>query len=258
MGTRSRCLVAALARVSVFGLAVAAAGLLAPGAVKSGSAQSYGYSREDDPLVTGVKKVIGFARDADWDRATAAAHELKPQVAELTRDLGVDLAPDIEATLAARDATRIAYVLTHLVFQALRQKLLSNLREELAKHVTARARLDAVQFYYETILSATVRRADKAQRTEHHRRILELLRELRGTLGSPGLFGVGEKPPDVDRCRDLSLAVERELLAVYPDFTSAAEPARERTDPGAEAADPTSRPQAPAPPPEKSAPGHTP
>lgn len=212
--------------------------------VDSGAAQSYGYAREDDPLVTGVKKVIGLARDADWDRATSALEPVEKVAAELRAGLDVDPLPEVRAALAARDAPRVAYALTHVVFQALRLKLRSNLNESLAKHVTARARLDSAQFYYESILSPTVRRADQAQSTDHHRRILEVLRGLRETLGSPGLFGVGEKAPNVELFRELTTTLETELLAVYPNFRGT--PDSSAKPPADAPQQPDSRPNQPA------------
>lgn len=192
--------------------------LLLLGATSPLPGQSYGYTKEEDPLVKGVKAAIKCARDEDAEALAAAVEVLGPSVREVREGLSVDLAPLIGAAVESGDVRKVAYTLTQLAFQSMRQKLRSNLDESLADAAISRSRLDAAQFYYEELLSPTVRRADKAQEKERHRTILREFRDLRSTLGSPGLFGAGAKDPDPAAFERGAARIEARLREVYTDF----------------------------------------
>ncbi len=191
---------------------------VAAGACPRSDAQTYGYVKEEDPLLLGAKKVIALARERDFRGVRKAVDSLEWQVDELKRDVGVDLEAVLDEAVASENPTRIAYAITHLVFQAMRQKFHWNEREKLANTVNARARLDSARFYYDEILSHAVRRADRAEEKTRHREISAALREMRETIGSPGLFGVGGKKSDPDAFANLARGIERRLHEVYPDF----------------------------------------
>ena len=184
-------------------------------------AQSYGYGREKDPLILGVKKAIREARADESAALEKAVSNLSWQVDEIKVELGVDLKAEIDQAIAGKDSKKIAYALTHLVFQALRQKFHWNTKEKLAQYMKARSRLDAAQFYYESILSHAVRRADKSGSLQRHREILQWFRKSRETLGSPGLFGVGKKNPELKLFVACTEKIETLILEVFTDFIGA-------------------------------------
>ena len=211
-------------------------------------AQNYGYAKAEDPLVLGVKSAIGHARAERWEALDEAIASLDWQIKELREDIGVDLEPVIRKAVESRKFDKIAYAITQLVYQAFVQKLHWNEKEKLERYVPARARLDAAQFYYEEILSHAVRRADQSQKEQRHREVLRRMRKLRSTLGSPGLFGVGKREPDLAKFRTLAGETVTLLRAVYPDFLKG------KSSPGKSNA----KPDRPASTPKEDAPKETP
>ncbi len=186
-------------------------------------AQGYGYKKEEDPLVLGVKQAISAARKNQHDQVAATVKTLEWQVRELRDDVRVDMKPVIDAALATKDVRRIGYALTELVFHATRQKFHWNQAEKLADHARARARLQAARFYYDEILSHAVRRADAMLKKKRHEAILVHFEQLRSATGSPGLFGAGKRPPDLPKYSKASADVESLLREVYPEFRKSQE-----------------------------------
>lgn len=198
------------------GLALASS--LLPGVSRRNAAPRYGYSREDDPLIRAVKKVLAHQRAGNRDKALEVADSLQWQIDELKGDLKIDLEDQMLAAVRSDDTSRLGYTLTHLVFLAMEQKFYWNLDEKLERYAPARARLESAQFYYEDILSHAVRRADKAQNKKRHSAVLTSFAKLRQTIGSPGLFGIGASDPDVAAFREAARELLAKLLEVYPDF----------------------------------------
>ncbi|MCA8960855.1 MAG: hypothetical protein KDC38_10095, partial [Planctomycetes bacterium] len=211
-----------LRRLRRWGVRVALVlGVLGGGLEAPAAAQSYGYEKDQDPLVLGVKKAISAARKEDWSEVRATIATLEWQVEELRHDVRVEMKPVLDRAIETEDAQHIGYALTQLVFQSLRQKLHWNNAEKLEHHARARMRLQAARFYYEEILSHTVRRADRARKEKRHEEILATFDELRRALGSPGLFGAGKADPKPEVFSHLSEKLEKSLREVYPDFLGA-------------------------------------
>ncbi|MFN0058651.1 MAG: hypothetical protein ACKVX7_09375 [Planctomycetota bacterium] len=203
----------------VFGATAAAMlGLCLTASLRDAHAQSYGYQRDQDPLVPNTKEAIRRARDGEWEKLDDALAALGPAIEETKKTLGVDLTTKLESARKAKDARLFAYALVELSFQSLRIKLASNLRDELKNGVAARVRIDSVAIYYEEILAHAVRRADETQKQTRHKQIVDTLDELKRSVGSAGLFGLGERQPNVARARELSAQLERVLREVFTDF----------------------------------------
>lgn len=181
-------------------------------------AQSYGYQRDQDPLVPNTKEAIRRARDGEWEQLDGALAALGPALEEAKKTLGVDLTGKLASARKAKDARLFAYALVELTFHSLRIKLASNLRDELKNGVAARVRIDSVAFYYEEILAHAVRRADETQKQTRHKQFVDALDELKQCVGSAGLFGLGERKPNIARARELSAQMERVLREVFADF----------------------------------------
>lgn len=182
------------------------------------SAQTYGYERAEDPLIIGVKQVIAACRKGEHDRVREHVAALSWQIDELRSDVKVDLRKPIDEAVSSKDVQQLGYALTHLVYQAMRQKFHWNEQEKLESYGRARARLDAAEFCYTEILSHAVRRADKAQKKQRHEAILKEFEALRKSLGTPGLFGAGRQEPDLSAFKSGTEVIVERLREVYPDF----------------------------------------
>ncbi|MFQ5653663.1 MAG: hypothetical protein ACE5GW_02895 [Planctomycetota bacterium] len=193
-----------------------------------GLAQGYGYKKQEDPLILGVKAAIAHALAGEKKDLARAVGSLSWQVDELRGEMAIDMGPVLDRALSGGNPNRIAYALTQLVFHAMHQKFHWNLREKLKRHVPARSRLDAAHFYYQEILSGAVRRADSVTRRDRHKRIEAQFLKLRSTLGSSGLFGIGSKPPSPEEFRMISDDIVGLLREVYPDFLMEKEEKKEK------------------------------
>ncbi len=192
--------------------------LLLASSDRSAMAQGYGYAKSADPLLGGVKSAIAAAREGNAEKVTSAMTTLEPLMDEVQTGLGIDVRPAIETAKAKGDARDLAFELAELVFHQLRLKLEANVSEELKVPLKARRRLEAAQAYYEQILSFAVRRADSKNLRRDHEELKNAFRELRESLGSEGLFGVGKKDPDLAKCRLVSAGLIERLGGVFPQF----------------------------------------
>jgi len=199
-------------------LTIAGAASLGLWQSQSPPGNSYGYSREEDPLVLGVKQALGQAHSGDWKGVQETRQTLATFLEELDPVGELELASDLDAAIQSQDAAAVAQSLAHLTFQALRRKLAENERERLDQPVPARTRLEAARFYYQEILSPGVLQADALDHTERHRAILDDLDAMRRALGSAGLFGLGERPSDLAEFRSGAREIMEEICVVYPDF----------------------------------------
>ncbi len=200
-------------------------GALLTALLLAGPATPYGYSRADDPLLHAFDAAVRAARRRDLAQARARLAEVRWQIDELKQDLRVDLDPALaraHADGASPDAAVEAWA--NLVYLALLQKFHWNLAERLADYGRGRARLESAVAYYELALAGNVRRQDAARREadprapSRHEDIVRRFEVARSALGSPGLFGTGARPPDVERFREAVVAIAGHLRAAFPGF----------------------------------------
>lgn len=209
--------------VSLFLRRVAPFLLLAPA-----SAWGYGYTREEDPLLKAVQVAVRSAREGDVAGARAQVKRVEWQTDELKapEDLKVDFAPRLAAAHEGDPASeaRVVEAWANLVYLALLQKLHWNLKEELKEYHRAKARLDSAQAYYELVLAGNVKEDDRRRREQdpqapsRHEDVMRQLEKARQALGTPGLFGVGARPPDPAAFREATVRLVGHLNAVFPSF----------------------------------------
>lgn len=178
----------------------------------------YGYTREEDPLLKGVKLAILHARKNQWDKVKEDIEKLSWQVEELRGDIKVDIAPLLQETIGRQDLDEFAKGLLNLVYLALVQKFFWNQKESLSRYVPAKARLYSAETYYQEILAPTVRQYDFRMEKNFHRQITDFFKHLPNALGSPGLFGLGAKAPDLRTFNQLTREIEERLKGIFPYF----------------------------------------
>lgn len=176
----------------------------------------YGYKKSEDPLILGVKKIILDARGGDWSSARGEWARLGWQFREFRDDLGIDIGGRMERAIRSQSMSDLAREISRLLYYAVVQKFLWNERERCERYVPAKSRVEAALFYYEEILSIGVRDHDRSRRSEIHRRILDAFKSLRKSIGSPGLFGIGGREPDLQAFRTQAEAILTHLTEVYP------------------------------------------
>ena len=194
-----------------------------------GRGLGYGYTRDDDPLLLAFRAAVQAAREDDLSAARAQVERVGWQVDELKAadDLKIDFGPPLRQAHEGPDATSAGVIQAwaNLVYLALLQKFHWNLREELQDYHKARARLDAAQTYYELALAGNVKEDDRRRREKdpaapsRHEDVLAQFKAAREALGSPGLFGVGARPPDLETFRKATVRIAGHLNAVFPSFT---------------------------------------
>lgn len=191
-------------------------------------ARPYGYTREDDPLVQAFRAAVEAARGGDLEAAHKQVERVQWQVDELKaeNDLRVDLGPTLarahQGSEASAEAAVQAWV--NLVYLAVLQKFHWDLQEKLEDYHKARARLDAAQTYYELALAGNLKEDDRRRREadpqapSRHEDVLASFKAAREALGSPGLFGVGARAPDLEAFRKATLRIAGHLNAVFSGF----------------------------------------
>lgn len=205
--------------------------LLAPA-----NAWAYGYTREEDPLLKAFQVAVRSAREGDLPAAKAQVERVKWQTDELKSpaDLKLDFAPRLAAAHdAGATEARVVEAWANLVYLALLQKFHWNLQEELKDYHKAKARLDSAQAYYELALAGNVKEDDRRRREQdpkapsRHEDVVRQLEKARQALGTPGLFGVGAKPPDPAAFREATVRIAGHLNAVFPSFARPGPAAKE-------------------------------
>ncbi len=181
-------------------------------------ALGYGYTAAEDPLLAAFRAALKAARAEDWSAAGQALADARWQVDELVDDLGVDLGPALDQTLADEDPRAFASAFANLVYLATLQKFHWNLSEQLADFDAARARLLSARAYYEQVLAGNVKRRDQADESALHEELIALFEDARQSLGSPGLFGVGAAEPDPAAFAAASEAIGAKLRRCFPSF----------------------------------------
>lgn len=181
-------------------------------------AYGYGYKKVEDPLLKSFKSAIVNGRLGNWDQVAVDIENLDWQLVELKEELSKDLKPRFKEALKARSIQSLANCLANMVFLSIVQKFYWNNREKLANYDSAKARIYSAEVYYSEILESNVMKYDKANGTRRHEEIKGLFVEAQKVLGSPGLFGVGEKPPQPGKFKELSVKIEKKILSVFPFF----------------------------------------
>jgi hypothetical protein len=155
----------------------------------------YGYGEEQDPLIEGFKSVASHARAGDWGQAQEALPALEPALAEIRTVLDLDLAPPLREAIRTRSRQRLAEQLARLAYFAIRVKLESCRREELARYYAAKYRVEAARSYYQEMLAPSVRR-DPGRGAPRDLEVHAAFAAARSALGRPGFLGRGVEPPD--------------------------------------------------------------
>ncbi len=182
------------------------------------SVYGYGYKKAEDPLLNGFKSAVVNGKAGNWEMAAVDLKGLDWQIVELKDELNMDISPKLQGALASKDMQELAKYLANLVFLSMEQKFYWNNKEKLADYDKAKARLYSAEVYYDEILEGNVMKHDKKNGTRLHEEIKGLFIEVRKTLGSPGLYGFGQKPPQPERFKDLTVEIEKRLLSVFPFF----------------------------------------
>ncbi len=182
------------------------------------SVYGYGYKQAEDPLLNGFKSAVVNGKAGDWEKVAIDIKGLDWQIVELKDELNKDLSPKLQGALASKDMQELAKYLANLVFLSIEQKFYWNNKEKLADYDKAKARLYSAEVYYDEILEGNVMKHDKKNVTKLHEEIKDLFIEVRKTIGSPGLYGIGQKPPQPERFKDLTVEIEKRLLSVFPFF----------------------------------------
>lgn len=190
-------------------------------------AWGYGYGRDEDPLLKAFQTAVTAAQSDDVAGARAALADVRWQLEELKQaeDLGVDLRPRLSAAHAeGATSAQLLESWANLLYLALLQKFHWNLREDLADYHKARARLESALAYYESALAGNVRKDDLRRRQadpkapSRHEDVIAQFTAARQALGSPGLFGAGERDPDPAAFRAAVRRIAGHLKAVFPGF----------------------------------------
>jgi hypothetical protein len=198
------------------------------------SQRSSEYKRGQDPLILCVKRIALGARQSKWDEVLAEAKRLDWQFQELRRDLKVDVEKEFLAAVASQSMNALSREVSRLLYHAIEQKLYWNEVEELKPFSRAKSRLDATLYYYEEVLAPGVKRYDEVNKKAEHLRILEVFTELRRSCGSPGLFGLQARPPELDSFRHFHGKLQGILQEVYPHLRPQAKAADAETKPQGE------------------------
>lgn len=181
-------------------------------------AYGYGYKQAEDPLLNGFKSAVVNGKAGNWEMVAIDIKGLDWQIVELKDELNKDLSPKLQGALASKDMQELAKYLANLVFLSIEQKFYWNNKEKLTDYDKAKARLYSAEVYYDEILEGNVMKHDKKNGTKLHEEIKGLFIEVRKTLGSPGLYGFGQKPPQPERFKGLTVEIEKRLLLVFPFF----------------------------------------
>ena len=178
----------------------------------------YGYTREEDPLLKGVKLAILHAKQKQWDKVGKDIKSLSWQIEELRGDIKVEIGPLLQEVVATQDLAQLGKGLLNLVYLALIQKFYWNQQERLTRYIPDKARLYSAELYYQEILAPTVRQYDAQTGRNFHREITDYFKYLPRTLGSPGLFGIGAKAPDLQTFSQQAREIEVRLKEIFPYF----------------------------------------
>ncbi|MBI2560594.1 MAG: hypothetical protein HYW14_05630, partial [Planctomycetes bacterium] len=157
-------------------------------------------------------------RADNWEKVAIEIKGLDWQIVELKNELNKDLGPKLQEALAYKDIQELANYLANLVFLSIEQKFYWNTQERLTDYEKAKARLYSAEVYYDEILEGNVMKYDKKNGTKHHEEVKSMFIEAKKALGSPGLYGIGQKPPQPERFKDLTAEIEKRLLSVFPFF----------------------------------------
>ncbi|MEZ6187158.1 MAG: hypothetical protein R3F62_19375 [Planctomycetota bacterium] len=190
-------------------------------------ALGYGYGSEDDPLLLTFRKAATAAQGGDLGPARALLPEVQWQVEELRAkdDLGLDVEPMLRQAHGPNATPAGALqAWANLLYLGMLQKFHWNLQEKLADYHKARARLESAAAYYEAALAGNVRQDDARRKAadpaapSRHADITAQFTAARTALGSPGLFGAGQRPPDVPAFEAAVRRIVGHLNAVFPTF----------------------------------------
>jgi len=190
-----RCIFAVLLMISVF--------LSAP---------SYGYGI-NDPLIIGFKKVIKHLKNQDWKAIQSEVKTLEPQIKNANIFLAAELQKKFDNSIDKKSQESLATTWITLTASSCRIHLWWNLHDDLKDRNKSKARIDSINRLFKDVLGAPIKNIN----ADLHKKIALTIAELRDSLGSPGVFGIGKVDTDHAKFFDHCLEFENLLFEIFPD-----------------------------------------
>ena len=125
-----------------------------------------------------------------------------------------NLAPRFKETINSKDVSKTAELFANLVYLSVREKLHQNSKENLGNYKNAKARLKLARKSYIDVLDGNVKKQDAARSSG----ILEQFNHALGSIGNPGLFGLGKKEPNKAGYEQAVSKIEALVVESFPSF----------------------------------------
>ncbi len=174
---------------------------------------AYSYAEKEDPIAVIFKSAITSARKGMWDKVKPEFDKCvalqKGHLFELDY-----LAPRVDAAIEEMDVSKTAEVFANVVYLSIREKLHQNQNEKLSDFKNAKARLKLAHKSYSDVLDGNIRKLDPQTSAQ----IFTQFNLALEALGNPGLFGIGQKAPDVANYDLAVKSIEEHIEKSFPVF----------------------------------------
>ncbi|OHB68629.1 MAG: hypothetical protein A2W17_10575 [Planctomycetes bacterium RBG_16_41_13] len=179
---------------------------------------SYGYKREEDPLITTFKAIIFHGKQDNWLMVQNEIENITDRINDINTLFNIDFKPLFTVTVREQDFRNLCNQMATLVFFAIKEKFYYNKKEQLKIFVRAKVRLRLAEEYYTALLAGNVLAYDERHATSLHKEIMERFSGLRDTIGSAGFLGAGAKEPNLYEFNTMAEEIESLLLTAFPYF----------------------------------------
>lgn len=174
---------------------------------------AYNYAEAEDPMALIFKSAVAAAAENNWVEVSRQAKKgIALQKGHLFE--ADYLLPRIEKSIQEKDVSGTAELFAHLVYLSICEKLHINKKERLSSYKDARARMHLAYKSYLDILDGNV----KKHNAEHSNAILEQFQAALNSIGNPGLFGIGKKPPNLGKYDQATKTIEDIIFKTFPSF----------------------------------------
>lgn len=181
------------------------------------SASAYSYAEKEDVMVTIFKDGAIAAKEGKWDIVTAKSKEgIALQEGHIFE--ADALLPIFEKAIASKDVSKTAGTFANLVYIAIREKLGQCQKGGFKDFKGDKGRVSMARKSYIDILDGNVRRFD----TNKSKAILTQFDIALGSIGNPGLFGIGAKPAEPATFEKAIKSIEEMITSSFPKFIGGA------------------------------------
>ena len=164
-------------------------------------------------MVQIFQSAVVAAKGGRWKEVSGLADKgIAMQKGHLFEATG--LAPRFKETINSKDVSKTAELFANLVYLSVREKLHQNSKENLGNYKNTKARLQLARKSYIDVLDGNVKKQDAARSSG----ILEQFNDALGSIGNPGLFGLGKKESDKAGYEQAVNKIEALIVESFPSF----------------------------------------